>query len=160
EAQATFPVVVVGMKARKSVSVVGENGTEPLVEAKKISQDTGIPVMVHVGSAPKRLDRVFHILDRSEVVTYCFHDKANNNILTNSTVAQAVQEAFVKWVYFDVGYGTSSFSFLIAEAEKKKGIPFHSISTDIYELNQLEGPVYNLAETMTKFLAIGHSLEK
>lgn len=47
--------------------------------------------------------------------------KANNNILTNkSTVAQAVQEALGKRVYFDVGHGTSSFSFLIAEAAKKK----------------------------------------
>src|SRR5699024_12671294 len=77
-----------------------------------------------------------------------------------STVAQAVQEALGKGVYFDVGHGTSSFSFLIAEAAKKKGIPFHSISTDIYELNKLEGPVYNLAETMTKFIELGHSLHK
>ncbi|HLR22240.1 MAG TPA: amidohydrolase/deacetylase family metallohydrolase [Pseudogracilibacillus sp.] len=161
EAQATFPEMVVGMKARMSASVVGENGTKPLVEAKKISQDTGLPVMVHVGSAPPQLDSVFHLLEKGDIVTHCFHEKANNNILTNkSTVAQAVQEALGKGVYFDVGHGTSSFSFLIAEAAKKKGIPFHSISTDIYELNQLEGPVYNLAETMTKFLAIGHSLEK
>src|SRR5699024_8523127 len=84
-----------------------------------------------------------------------------NNILTNkSTFTTVVQEALEKGVYFDVGDGTSNFSFLITEEAKKKGIPFHSISTDIYELNQLEGPVYNLAETMTKFLAIGHSLEK
>src|SRR5699024_12290257 len=114
--------------------------------------------MVHVGSAPPQLDSVFHLLEKGDIVTHCFHQKANNNILTNkSTVAQAVQEALGKGVYFDVGHGTYSFSFLIAEAAKKKGIPFHSISTVLYELIKIEGPVYNFADTIPKIHAIGHS---
>src|SRR5699024_11804704 len=79
EAQATFPEMVVGMKARMSASVVGENGTKPLVEAKKISQDTGLPVMVHVGSAPPHLDGVFDLLEKGDIVTNSFHETEHNN---------------------------------------------------------------------------------
>lgn len=160
EAVATYPEMVVGMKARMSASVVGQNGMKPLIEARNISLHTTLPVMVHIGSAPPRLEEVFHLLEKGDIVTHCFHGKTGNHLFTgNEAVTQAVQQALDKGVFFDIGHGTSSFSFSIAEAAKERGIPFHSISTDIYEKNQLEGPVYDMATTMTKFLAVGHSLE-
>lgn len=39
------------------------------------------------------------------------------------------------------------------------GIVPHTISTDIY-LDNITGPVYSLVTTMTKFIALGYSLEE
>ena len=41
-------------------TVVGKNGITPLKLAKEIQkQNAGLPLMVHIGSAPPRLDEIF-----------------------------------------------------------------------------------------------------
>ncbi len=50
---------IVGIKARMSKTVVGENGIKPLELAKKIqSENNDLPLMVHIGSAPPELEEV------------------------------------------------------------------------------------------------------
>lgn len=60
----------------------------------------------------------------------------------------------------DVGHGTASFSFRVAEAAKAHGIGLHTISSDIYRGNRLNGPVYSLANVMSKFLYLGYSWQE
>ena len=69
-------------------------------------------------------------------------------------------DAIERGVHLDVGHGTASFSFQVAEAAKQQGIGFHTISTDIYRGNRLNGPVYSMASVLTKFLYLGYSLEE
>ncbi len=71
-----LPDFIVGIKARMSKTVVGENGIIPLHMAKKIQQENqNLPLMVHIGSAPPHLAE---ILDgKSDVLTHCFNGKAN-----------------------------------------------------------------------------------
>ncbi len=55
EAIARHPDFIVGLKARMSSSVVGENGIAPLERAKAIQQENGnLPLMVHIGNGPVR----------------------------------------------------------------------------------------------------------
>ncbi|MGL4885647.1 MAG: amidohydrolase/deacetylase family metallohydrolase, partial [Aeromonas veronii] len=50
------PGFIVGIKARMSGSVVGENGLQPLRMAKALQQAHGqLPLMVHVGNTPPDL---------------------------------------------------------------------------------------------------------
>ena len=51
-------------------------------------------------------------------------------------------------------------SFLVAEYAKAQGIKPDTISTDIYRGNRIHGPVYSLANVMTKFLYLGYSLQE
>lgn len=60
----------------------------------------------------------------------------------------------------DVGHGTASFSFKTAEMAKKRGIRFNTISTDIYRKNRENGPVFNMANVLTKFLYLGYPLKE
>jgi dihydroorotase len=57
-----------------------------------------------------------------------------------------------------VGHGTASFSFEVAKQAIAMGILPHTISSDIYCRNRINGPVHSLACVMAKFLAIGMSL--
>ena len=48
-----YPDFIVGLKARMSSSVVGENGITPLERAKAMQQANGdLPLMVHIGNNP------------------------------------------------------------------------------------------------------------
>lgn len=53
------PDFIVGLKARMSSSVVGENGIIPLDHAKAMQAQNGdLPLMVHIGNNPPDLDEV------------------------------------------------------------------------------------------------------
>ena len=108
--------MIVGIKARMSASVIGDNGITPLAMAKEIGQKVNLPLMVHVGSAPPDLDEILDLLMEGDIVTHCFHEKENNHIFTgDERTERAVKEAINRGVYFDIGHGTSSFSFMIAK---------------------------------------------
>lgn len=56
--------------------------------------------------------------------------------------------------------GQQVFSFNVAKVVKESGIRLDLISTDIYDSNRENGPVYSLAKVMTKLLYLGYSLEE
>lgn len=58
EAVARYPDLIVGLKARISRSVVGDSGIAPLRVARELSASTGLPLMVHIGSAPPAIEDV------------------------------------------------------------------------------------------------------
>src|SRR5699024_10133195 len=161
KALAKYPDMIVGLKARMSASVFGMNGLEPLKIGKRVSRLIKKPLMVHIGAAPPQLQDILSYLDQGDIITNCFKEKADNHIFSNQPeINKRLTEAIERGVYLDIGHGSSSFSYNIAQRAKEKNIPFHSISTDIYEKNQRHGPVYDLATTLSKFLALGYSLER
>src|SRR5690625_6668558 len=92
---------------------------------------------------------------------HCFNEKENKHIFSDRlNINQKLFEAIERGVYLDIGHGTSSFSYHIAKKAKTENISFHSISTDIYEKNQFNGPVYAMATTLSKFIGLAYSLEK
>lgn len=82
-----------------------------------------------------------------------------NRILTpQGELRVSVTRAISRGVRLDVGHGTASLSFAVAKRAIELGILPHTISSDIYCRNRISGPVYSLANVMSKFLAIGMSL--
>ncbi|WP_284140495.1 amidohydrolase/deacetylase family metallohydrolase [Virgibacillus sp. LDC-1] len=156
-----YPDLLVGLKARMSGSVIGENGLTPLHMARACAVTLHKPVMVHIGSAPPKLKDILEVLEKGDIVTHCFNEKEGNNIFMDDPILHdALQRAIKRGVYLDVGHGTSSFSFHTAQRAKQANIPFETISTDIYDFNRMHGPVYDMATTLNKFLALGFSLEE
>lgn len=152
-----YPVIR-GIKVRMSSSVLGTSGLRPLEIAKDLSRSTGLPLMVHVGNGPPELADILDILDAGDVVTHAFHGK-KGGILQGDEILLQARQALDRGVLFDVGHGTSSFSFQTMQKAKVMGIKPHSISTDIY-LENVSGPVYGLATTMSKFLALDFPVEE
>lgn len=154
-----FPEFIVGIKARMSKTVVGNNGLTPLEWAKKIQKENHqIPLMVHIGSAPPHLEEILQLLEKGDILTHCFNGK-DNGIMEKEThqIKPFVKDALAKGVIFDIGHGTDSFNFEVAKAAYDQGIKADSISTDIYIRNRKNGPVYDLATTMEKLHFIGYS---
>ncbi|QLZ61617.1 amidohydrolase/deacetylase family metallohydrolase [Citrobacter freundii] len=153
------PDFIVGLKARMSSSVVGENGITPLDHAKTMqAQNGGLPLMVHIGNNPPDLDEVAERLTAGDIITHCYNGKPNRILTPEGELRASVTRAISRGVRLDVGHGTASLSFAVAKRAISLGILPHTISSDIYCRNRISGPVHSLANVMSKFLAIGMSL--
>ena len=154
-----LPDFIVGLKARMSSSVVGENGIQPLIKAKAIQQRVGdLPLMVHIGNNPPDLAEIADRLTAGDIITHCFNGKPNRVLTPQGELKAAVQNAIARGVKLDVGHGSASFSFEVARVAIAQGILPDTISSDIYCRNRLNGPVHNLAHVMSKFFSVGMTL--
>ncbi|GGE26910.1 dihydroorotase [Pullulanibacillus camelliae] len=154
----TFKTSIVGLKVRMSQSVVGKSGIRPLSLARALSETTELPLMVHIGSAPPSVDEILPYLKQGDVITHYLNGKSNGLFCENGEPRQVLRAALHRGVHLDVGHGSASFSFKVAEAAKAHHIGLHTISTDIYRHNRLNGPVYNMANVLSKFLYLGYTL--
>ncbi|WP_333497023.1 amidohydrolase/deacetylase family metallohydrolase [Kluyvera sp. CHPC 1.251] len=159
QAVARHPDFIVGLKARMSSSVVGENGITPLERGKAIQKENGdLPLMVHIGNNPPNLDEIAELLSSGDIITHCYNGKPNRILTPEGELRGSIVRALKRGVRLDVGHGTASFSFEVARRAIAMGILPHTISSDIYCRNRIDGPVRSLALVMSKFLAIGMSL--
>ncbi|MCB5952126.1 amidohydrolase/deacetylase family metallohydrolase [Enterococcus sp. BWT-B8] len=149
---------VIGIKARMSKTVIGENGIKPLELAKEIQKENNnVPLMVHIGSAPPELDDILEHMSAGDILTHCFNGKANGILDSEKgKIKDFATAAYNKGIVFDIGHGTDSFNFTVAETALKEGIKAKTISTDIYIRNRENGPVYDLATTMEKLRVAGY----
>ncbi|WP_440896583.1 amidohydrolase/deacetylase family metallohydrolase [Amphibacillus sp. Q70] len=157
-----LPEFIVGIKARMSNTVIGDNGIKPLEMAKRIQRDNhNLPLMVHVGSAPPKLDEILSKLTKGDIMTHCFNGKSNGILdQETETIKDFAWDAYKEGIVFDIGHGTASFNFHVAETALNEGMKATSISSDIYYTNRTKGPVYDFATTMEKMRAVGYSWEE
>lgn len=159
QAIANNPGFIIGLKARMSSSVVGKNGIQPLLRAKEIQRENNnLPLMVHIGNNPPNLDDIADLLESGDIITHCFNGKPNRILTAEGQLRDAIKRALARGVRLDVGHGSASFSFAVAEVAIGLGIIPHTISSDIYCRNRINGPVHSLATVMSKFFSVGLSL--
>lgn len=154
-----YPNFLLGIKLRLSASVVVNNDVEPLRLAKNMQKRVNKPFMIHIGSNPPKLEDILNLLGEGDIVTHVYNGKANG-ILEDGKVQDFVFAARKRGVLFDIGHGSESFSFEVAQKAKADGFEMDSISTDIYMRNLTDGPVFDFATTMNKFLYLGYTKEK
>ena len=161
KAIANYPDFVVGIKARMSKSVIGDNGIKPLALAKLIQEkNRHLPLMVHIGSAPPDLKSILSMMEKGDILTHCYNGKSNGILNEEGTIHDFVWAAYQKGLIFDIGHGTDSFNFNVAEQAKRENLVCHLVSTDIYHRNRENGPVYSLSTVMEKMLCLGYSLKE
>lgn len=153
-----YPDLIVGIKARASGSVVGNQGILPIRRAKAIAKEVKLPLVVHIGNLPPKVEEVLELLDHGDVITHCFHNKPNGLFDPVGNLIPSARAAKERGVLFDVGHGSASFSFEIAERAFKNGFAADLISTDLYEKN-MDGPVVSLSHVMDKMIAMGIPVE-
>lgn len=155
-----YPDMIVGLKARISKSVVRDSGIEPLRAARALSKVTSLPLMVHIGSGPPSIEEVVSLLEEKDIITHYLNGKANNLFDRDGRPLEVLTKAIARGVHLDVGHGTASFSFQVAEAAKQHHIGLDTISTDIYRGNRLNGPVFSMSHVLAKFLYLGYPLQE
>jgi dihydroorotase len=141
-----------GIKVRIDRETVGGNGVEPLRRGLAAAGACGIPVMVHIGTAPPALDEVLGLLRPGDIVTHCASGIA-------APLGPAVRAARERGVLLDIGHGSGGFAFDVLERQIAEGLAPDTISTDLHA-RSVHGPVFDLPTTMTKLLAAGLPLDE
>lgn len=149
--------VIRGIKVRGSHVILGSWGITPVKVAKKVARIAKLPLMVHVGEPPPLLDEILELLDPGDIITHCFNGKPGGNILDDEHVWGLADACAARGVVLDVGHGAASYSFKTAETAIARGLLPHTISTDLH-LRCLDHPVWDLATTMAKLMAVGMPL--
>lgn len=153
--QIKYKNFIVGYKARISQSVVADNGVNPLLVFKKLTNNA-LPLMVHIGNEPPTFKDIVDQLRENDVITHIFNGK-NESIFKEGEMSKTLKHAISMGIKFDIGHGTSSFdSVLFKEALRKNGSSIcQFISTDIYRSNVKNGVVKDLPTTMSKINSLG-----
>lgn len=149
---------IVGLKARASASVVGDQGLTPIATAAATAHELGVPLMVHVGNFPPALGDVIDLLDRGDMITHSFHGKPGGILTEDGLIIDQALRGRTRGVRFDVGHGVESFAFSTFQRALAAGFDCDSISTDLH-VQDYEGPVFDLATTMSKLIACGEKFE-
>ncbi|MCH4887915.1 amidohydrolase/deacetylase family metallohydrolase [Acidaminobacter sp. JC074] len=149
---------IVGIKARASSSVLLDKGIGPIAESKNIATELGLPLVIHIGNAPPKVEEVLDLTSAGDVITHCYHNKVNGLFLESGIKKGQVANALHRQVKFDIGHGSSSFSFDVFEKAVKNGFRHDFIGSDIYDKN-IGGPVVSLINVMNKVLACDFSLD-
>lgn len=154
--------IVLGVKVRLTRnSIVSErSGMLPLHRAREAADAAGLPVMVHPQDAwCDSIDDILKVMKGGDILTHCFHDFPCGILDGEGRIRDSVLDAIERGVVFDVGHGAGSFSWGIVEAAMSQDVLPTTISSDLHIYN-VDGPVYDLASVVTKFLHLGLSMEE
>ncbi len=148
---------IVGIKVRVGRHASGDQGVAPLDIAVQVAEETGMPLMAHIDEPPPTYEDVLSRLRPGDVLTHAFRPFPNAPCTAQGKVKAAVIAARKRGVLFDIGHGMGSFSFKTARAMLANGFEPDTISSDVHALC-IDGPAFDQATTMSKFLCLGMSL--
>ncbi len=154
--------LILGVKVRltKNQCVSEAGGIRPLYLAREVADKAGVPVMVHPQAAwCDSIDDILAVMRKGDILTHCFHGKECGILDGYGQIRESVTEAVERGVIFDVGHGMSSFTWKVSEQALHQGFSPQTISSDLHTYS-VNGPVYDLATTCSKFLCLGLSLDE
>lgn len=151
------PECIVGFKIRVSGQYAGKNDLEGMRRARQAADEAGLPLMVHIGDSSSPIAEILGLMKSGDIITHCFNSRRESLLDANGKVRREVLDARDRGVKFDVGHGAGSFSFDVAARCLDQGFLPDAISTDLYAAN-VQGPVFDLPTTLSKFLMLGMTL--
>src|SRR6185295_1787850 len=66
---------VVGIKARLSRDVAGNNDLEVLTRAQRVATELNLPVMIHMGQTMTPIGRLMNLMKKGDIVTHMFRSE-------------------------------------------------------------------------------------
>jgi dihydroorotase len=151
--------VILGVKIRLTQNIAGYHDLAALKLAREAADSVNLPVMAHIGDTFSPLPAILAMLKKGDVITHTYRG-GNGGILDNrGRVLPEVHKAVANGVHLDVGHGAGSFSFDTVEKVLSQDLLPGTISSDVHQFN-VNGPVFDLATTLSKFLHLGLTLEQ
>jgi dihydroorotase len=149
--------VLVGLKVR--ACHVGDPEYSPFLAAAQ-EASRGMPVMVHLGRFPHTPvitpAALLRQLRPGDIITHAFRG-AGGMLAPDGKAIPEFRDAVDRGVVLDMGHSGTDFRFREARRLMDQGYLPNTASTDL-NIFTLSGPVFSLAENLTKLLALGLSL--
>src|SRR6202049_830837 len=151
---------MVGVKARLSRDVAGENDYEVLRRAQEVATSFGLPVMIHMGQTISPFPKLVDLLKRGDIVTHMFAPPPNSIIDDSGHILPEVLAARRRGVWFDVGNGvTGHMRWDTVESIMKTGFWPDTFSTD-WNVNSSTSGVIDFPNCMSKLLGLSMTVDE
>jgi dihydroorotase len=152
--------VVVGIKARLSKTVAGNNDLEALKRAQSIARPLNIPIMIHMGQTVSPLPDILAVLKPGDIVTHMYAPPPNGIFGADGKLLPAVADARKRGIIFDFGNGrVDHWTWDIAEHAMQERVFPDTFSTDWGQAARTD-QVFNVGTVMSKFLLLGMPLDR
>src|ERR1700680_819354 len=151
---------MVGVKARLSRDVAGENDYEVLRRAQEVATSFGLPVMIHMGQTISPFPKLVDLLKRGDIVTHMFAPPPNSIIDDSGHILPEVLAARRRGVWFDVGNGQMGHMRWDTVASiMKAGFWPDTFSTD-WNANAHQTGVIDFPNCMSKLFGYGMTVSE
>ena len=155
--------LIQGVKIRAVGPAVPTMGVEMIRLAKQAATEGGVRLMVHIGDrfaedGPTITSQLLPLLENGDIITHLFSGNPGRIIDGNGKVIPEILEAQERGVFLDTAHGRQNFSFDTARRALDGGVIPKSISTDLTIPGRLN-TVHSMTEMLSRFLAMGFSLE-
>ena len=147
--------LIIGVKVRMYEGLYSDL---PLSHAREIADETGLPIMVHIGPKSIPLKKLLSYLRTGDIITHIFHGGPDNIISDNGKIYDYVKEACEQGIEFDVGLDRIHSSFNIIKQALDDGFYPDYISTDLAMVNR--HVTVDMPTTVSKFSALGMPIEE
>lgn len=152
--------MIVGIKARLSRDVAGQNDYEVLRRAQEVASSFQLPVMIHMGQTVSTLPRLLALLKSGDIVTHMFAPPPNGILDDGGHLLPEVLAARRRGVRFDLGNGRMGhLQWDIAEHVLQAGFLPDTLSTD-WTLESRTAQVIDFPNVMSKFLMLGMPIDQ
>lgn len=149
-----------GIKVRQSIEIAGELGLKPLEAAIRIADDLGVPVAVHTTDPAGKVENLAAMLRPGDIFSHVFHGRGETIIDDAGKVRPGVRKARERGVLFDTADGRVHYGFRSIQCALEQGFYPDTISTDMTRISMWTAPVFGLPFMMSKYMALGMSLEE
>lgn len=149
--------VLVGLKVRSCWST--DPDRSPFLDAA-MRTAPHLPIMVHLGRFPHTpvisTAALLRTLRPGDIITHAYRGAGGMLDMGGKAIPE-FRDAIDRGVILDVGHSGTDFRFREARRLFEQGYRPDTISTDLNVFN-IDGPVFSLAENMSKMLALGIEL--
>jgi dihydroorotase len=149
--------VVIGLKVRTCWSTDPERS--PFLEAA-MRAAPNLPIMIHLGRFPHTpvisTPALLTALRPGDIITHAYRGAGGLMGMDGKPIPE-FRDAIDRGVRLDIGHSGTDFRFREARRLLEHGYLPDTVSTDLNVFN-INGPVFSLAETMSKMLALGIEL--
>ena len=158
------PEIIVGFKARLSSYVTGNAPAMPALKLLlEAGNETGLPVMIHVGDTIEPLGEILDMLRPGDVCSHFLTSRKNNILGTmgfpGAPIIPQLFEARRRGVILDLARGRNHQGFMQMQAAIEAGLLPDTLSTDL-TVPAAKDPAYNLLMLVTQFMAFGVPFEE
>lgn len=150
---------IVGMKARLSRGIAGDNDRVVLERAIEVADATRLPLMIHIGDTASSLPSILALLRPGDIVTHMYAPTANTILDARGRVLPEVRAARRRGIRFDFSNGLNEhWDWSVAEKALAQDFPPDTIATDLTVAGRTE-QVLDLPNVMSKMLLLGMPLK-